>query len=419
MPAEPNLADVLRERGLFNQCTDPEIDRRLSAPTTLYCGFDPSADSLHVGHLLPIMGLAWAQRLGHTPIALVGGATGRVGDPSFKDASRPMLDEAALDRNVAAVGAQLAAFLDFDADANAAKLVNNLDWIGPLSWLDVLRDIGSRVSVNRMVGMESVRQRMGRDADAHGDGISYLEFSYMILQAYDFVHLHRSLGCTLQMAGQDQWGNIVMGIELARKLDSAALAGLTLPLITKSDGTKFGKTAGGAVWLSAERTPPWDFFQFFRNTADADVARYLAYFTFLPMDEVRALTAEGGVALNAAKTRLAFEVTRTVHGDAEAEKARDAAARVFAAGGVDAGADGVPHSALAAVEAAGEALTLTDLLRAAGFAASGGEAKRHVASGAVRLDGQKQTDPRRPIEPGAEPIVLTVGKKKIHRFDVA
>ena len=414
-----NYYDTMAQRGLVSQCTDtPEgARRRLDRPLCAYCGFDPTADSLHVGSLVPIMGLAHLQRAGHKPLVVVGGATGMVGDPSGKSEARNMLDEAQLRRNARAIGRQIARFLEFGDGPTDAELLNNYDWIGPLSWLEVLRDVGSKMSVNRMVGMESVKQRMSGE----GDGISYLEFSYMLLQAYDFAHLYEHHGCTLQLGGQDQWGNIVMGIELGRKLHDADLAGLTFPLVTKSDGGKFGKSEAGNVWLDAARTPPFDFYQFWRNVADGDVARYLGYFTFLPTDEVARLAGAQGAAINDAKIRLAYEVTKLVHGEDEAARARDAAAKAFASGGAaDATGDAIPSAALSPAElAAGPAVL--DLLVAAGLAKSKGEARRLVQGGGVRVGETKVTDIAYALGPGDAAdghVLLRAGKKRLFRFDV-
>ena len=416
--------DAIVERGLLAQCTEePEaMRRRLATPLTAYCGFDPTADSLHVGSLVPIMGLAHLQRAGHRPLVLVGGATGLVGDPSGKSSARQMLDAPQIRRNAQAIADQIGRFLSFgnpdDPQPTDAQLVNNLDWIGPLTWLDVLRDVGSKVSVNRMMSMESVKQRM----TGEGEGISYLEFSYMLLQAYDFAHLHRTHGCTLQLGGQDQWGNIVMGIELGRKLSDdpgTSLAGLTFPLVTKSDGSKFGKSEGGNVWLDAQRTSPFEFFQFWRNVADADVSRYLGYFTFLPMDEVRGLAESRGTAVNEAKVRLAYEVTALVHGTPEADAARDAAARAFSAGGVDATADAIPHQAIDRDTLL--QTPLLQLLQVAGFTRSNGEGRKLVANGGVRVGQQKLTPDRTHLTADDlrdGHVLLRAGKKRLFRFDV-
>ncbi len=296
-----------------------------------------------------------------------------------------------------------------------AQVVNNLDWIAPLTWIQVLRDIGSKMSVNRMVAMESVKQRM----HGEGEGISYLEFSYMLLQAYDFAHLFTTEGCTLQIGGQDQWGNIVMGIELGRKLHQADLAGLTFPLITKSDGGKFGKSESGAVWLDAQRTSPFEFFQFWRNVPDADVGRYLGYFTFLPMDEVHALAAAPGPAINQSKVRLAFEVTKLIHGEAEAVKARDAAAGAFSAA-ADVTGDAIPSMKINLDEFK-EGFTLKHALIQAGFVNSNGQARKLIEGGGVRIHDEKITDPNRFITDAdlrEGHVLVRAGKKRMFRFDL-
>ncbi len=415
-PPTPNYYDVMHERGLVAQCTDENIRQRLSKPTTLYCGFDPTADSLHVGSLVPIMGLAHAQRCGHTPLVLVGGATGLVGDPSGKTESRQMLTAEVIGHNVACQAAQIGRIVTIGTNATDAKVVNNLDWIAPLTWIEVLRDIGSKMSVNRMVSMESVKQRMSGE----GEGISYLEFSYMLLQAYDFAHLFKTQGCTLQIGGQDQWGNIVMGIELGRKLHDADLAGLTFPLITKSDGGKFGKSESGAVWLDAQRTPPFEFFQFWRNVPDADVGRYLGYFTFLPMDEVKTLAAAQGNAINQSKIRLAYEVTKLIHGEDQASKARDAAAGAFSAAANVTG-DAIPHADLPRNDL-DAGVPVLGLLVQAGLAKSNGEARRLIAGGGVRLHETKVTAVDATAGADDAPdgyLLLRAGKKRMFRFDIA
>jgi tyrosyl-tRNA synthetase len=410
-----NLYRILAERGLIAQSTDAAMEARLARPLSLYAGFDPTADSLHVGHLVPVMVLAWAQRLGHRPLAVVGGATGLVGDPSGKSEARKMLTRADVAANARAIGAQIARLVRFGSGAGEALLLDNADWLAERSWIDVLREWGPHFSVNRMLTMDSVRSRLD------GGGLSFLEFNYMIMQAADFAHLHQVHGCTLQVGGQDQWGNIVMGIELGRRLHGADLAGLTLPLVTKSDGGKFGKTESGAVWLDAGRTSPFAFWQFWRNVADADVARYLAYFTFLPMAEVQALTAEGGKAMNHAKEVLASEMTTLIHGAAAAAEAAESAARAFAGGRADAGGEAIPHANLSASELA-DGIGLLTLLVRAGLAASNGEARRLVQGGGVRLHEEAISDPARQLG-SADAIdgalVVRVGKKKLFRYDVA
>mgnify|MGYP006275623175 CR=1 FL=1 len=408
-----NLYDVLSERGLVAQTTDERIRDRLSQPVSAYIGFDPTADSLHVGSLVPVMALAWLQRCGHKPIALVGGATGLVGDPSGKTEARRMLTRDEIDANAAGIAKQIASVVRFGDDETGAERVNNADWLADLTWIEVLRDVGSRVSVNRMVSMDSVKGRLGSES-----GITYLEFSYMIMQAYDFVHLSREKRCTLQMGGQDQWGNIVMGIELGRKLDDADLAGLTMPLVTKADGSKFGKSEAGNVWLDPARTRPYDFYQFWRNTADADVQRFLACFTFLPMEEVNRLGALEGGAINQAKQTLAYEVTKLIHGEAEADKAKDSATRAFGSG--DVSGESIPSKSIRWKDEY-EFKTIPGYMREAGFVSSNKQAKQFLKDGGVRVwervvkPDESHLTPS-DIHEGA--ILLKLGKKKLFRFDV-
>ena len=452
-----NLYDTLADRGLLAQATDsPEgMRRRLATPVTAYVGFDPTADSLHVGSLVPIMVLAHVQRCGHKPLVLVGGATALVGDPSGKTESRQMLTPEEIDINARRIAEQIGRLVRFDESDTGAELVNNADWLGERGWIQMLRDIGPHFSINRMLGMESVKGRL--DAG----GLTFLEFSYMVMQAYDFVHLHRERGCTLQAGGQDQWGNIIMGIELQRRLSAqrvgrgpdaslahslsvgvgggggaggaesdaalgalspneGALAGLTVPLMTKADGSKFGKTESGNVWLDPARTPPYDFYQFWRNTDDRDVERMLATFTFLPMDDVRWLGTLEGAAINDAKETLAHEVTRLVHGETEADAARDAARRAFGADH-DATAEAIPSQSLDRHELEGEGVGLLDLMRRAGLASSNGEARRLIQGGGVRLHDDKVADPQRRVvrdDVREGHVLLRVGKKKLFRFDV-
>lgn len=437
-PTTANLYDTLAERGLVSQTTDDRIADRLTSPVTLYCGFDPTADSLHIGSLVPIMGLAHAQRCGHRPLVLVGGATGLVGDPSGKTEARQMLTEDDIRHNADAIAAQIGRVVRFDDSPTGATLVNNIDWFAGITWIEVLRRIGARMSVNRMLSMDSVKGRIDSE-----QGISYLEFSYMLMQAYDFVHLNLTQGCTVQLGGQDQWGNIVMGIELGRKLRNFAvqapeiddplsqrikdrpeslkelddLAGLTFPLVTRADGGKFGKSEAGNVWLDAERTSPYDFYQFWRNAADADVGRFLGYFTFLPMDEVNELASREGQELNASKERLAYEVTKLIHGEDEAERARDSARKAFSAE-ADATGESIPHEAVAA----GELGDLRAMMVRAGLAKSNGEAKKLIQGGGVRVGDRTIDDIT--YEVGGEDItdgyvLIRVGKKRMFRYDVS
>ena len=319
-----NVLDVLQARGFIEQTThDEELRNYLQKEkVTCYIGFDPTASSLHVGSLVPIMSLAHMQRCGHRPIALVGGGTGLVGDPSGKTEMRKLLTEADVEANVLGLKGQLARFIDFSNDQ--AVMVNNADWLTRLEYIPFLRDIGRHFSVNRMIKAESYRMRLDSE-----EGLSFIEFNYMVLQAYDFLELHKRYACGLQMGGSDQWGNIVAGIDLIRRVEGGNAFGITFPLITTASGAKMGKTAAGAVWLDAERTPPYDYFQFWVNTDDRDVARFLALFTFLPMAEIRAVETLGGADLNAAKSVLAYEATRLAHGDAAARNAYASALSMF------------------------------------------------------------------------------------------
>ena len=408
-----NLYDALGERGLIAQATHEDMRRRLSQPVAGYAGFDPTADSLHVGSLVPIMALAHLQRCGHRPIVLIGGATAMVGDPSGKTEARQMLTRDQIDANAQAISKQIESVVRFDDSDTGAVMVNNADWLGQKGWIELLREVGPHFSVNRMLSMESVKGRIDSES-----GITYLEFSYMIMQAYDFLHLHREMGCTLQLGGQDQWGNIVMGMELGRRLESAELAGLTLPLVTRADGGKFGKTEQGNVWLDAKRTSPYEFYQFWRNTADADVGKFLRYFTFLPIDQVRQLEALEGKELNRAKETLAYEATKLIHGQREADAAMQSARQAF--GADDVTGDAIPHQPIDHAELAA-GVGLLALMTRAGLAGSNSEARRLVQGGGVRIHDEKVSDPKRTVAAGDVRdgyVLLRVGKKKLHRFDV-
>lgn len=415
--AQANLYDLLNERGLLAQATHEQLRQRLEPggkPIVAYAGFDPTADSLHVGSLVPIMGLAWLQRCGHKPLVLAGGATGMVGDPSGKTELRRMLSRDEIDHNARAIAAQIARVVRFDDSPSGALLVNNADWLVDKTWIQMLREVGIHFSINRMLSMESVKGRL------EGGGLTYLEFSYMIMQAYDYVHLYRTHGCTLQMGGQDQWGNIVMGVDLARRMDNAELAGLTFPLVTKADGGKFGKTEAGNVWLDSKRTSPYDFYQFWRNIADSDVGKFLGYFTFLPIEQVRDLASRQGAELNQAKDRLAWEVTKLIHGQTEADKARDSAQRAFGAQ-QDVTGQSIPHKGLDRQSLADEPGLLT-LMVQAGLAASNSEARRLVQGGGVKLHDAAVTDPARKVTADDVRdgyILIRAGKKRLFRYDVS
>jgi tyrosyl-tRNA synthetase len=401
-------------RGFLFQCTDAEaLDARLCAARARgYIGFDCTADSLHVGSLVQIMLLRLFARTGHQPVVLLGGGTTRIGDPSGKDSARQMLTDAAIAANMAGIRRVFEPFLDFGD--NAALLVNNADWLDRLGYIDLLRDVGAHFSVNRMLGFDSIRLRLEREQP-----LSFLEFNYMILQSYDFRELHRRHGVVLQMGGSDQWGNIVSGVELVRRTEGAQVFGLTAPLLTTASGAKMGKTAQGAVWLSADKLSPYDYWQFWRNTEDADVGRFLRLFTDLPLDDIARLEALGGAEINAAKKILATEATTLAHGAAAAQAAAEVAARVFEAGVVVAGVMeprgvAVGLAAPARVFEAGEgaaALPTVSLPEAtlaagvpafallvlAGLAASNGEARRLIRSGGARLNDAPITEETQPI----------------------
>ena len=376
------LGDFLhaaRERGYVHQITDEAAlaaKLRAEAPVSAYVGFDCTADSLHVGHLLSIMLLRLFQRCGHRPVALIGGGTTKVGDPSGKDEARQLLSDEQIEANKAGIRRSFESLLDF-GDGRALML-DNAEWLDGLAYIPFLRDVGRHFSVNRMLTMDSVRLRLERDQP-----LSFLEFNYMLLQSYDFLELHRRHGVALQMGGSDQWGNIVMGADLVRRMAGKEAFGLTTPLLTTASGAKMGKTAAGAVWLNPDRLSPYDYWQFWRNAEDADVERFLLLFTELPADEARRLGALRGAEINDAKKVLATEATALLHGRQAAEAAAETARRAFEAGET---ADTLPG-----IETALPA-TVVDLLAAAKFVASKGEARRLVAQGGVRLNGATVTD---------------------------
>lgn len=415
------LAD-LRWRGLVHQSTAPEqLEQWLNGGVrTLYAGFDPTAESLHVGSLLPLMALRRFQRAGHQPIALVGGATGMIGDPSGKSEERNLMSVDTLRANVAGLERQIAQFLDFDAGPTGARLVNNFDWMQGFSYLTFLRDVGKHFPVNVMLAKDSVKHRIERDEA----GISYTEFSYMLLQAFDFVHLNRTFGCELQIGGSDQWGNITAGIDLARRMHGAHLYGLTCPLLLKSDGTKMGKTERGAVWLSRERTSPYAFYQFWINVADADAGMCLRYLTEIPRDEIESLDASrlAEPHVRSSQKRLAEWLTHLVHGDEGLVAARRATdiffgaeiqdlsdsqlAEIFA----DVTSKELPRDRLAA-----GTLTLVDALVEAGLAKSKGDARRTIEQGGAYVNNRRGGDVARVLtsddRASESVIVLRTGKK--------
>jgi tyrosyl-tRNA synthetase len=376
-----DLLSTLAARGFLQDAT-PGLDERLVAgPITAYIGFDPTAASLHVGSLVPVMGLAWLQRFGHTPIALVGGGTGMVGDPSGKRKERPILAPDEIDRNAQAMGRQLARFLAFEG-SNAARLRNNADWLRHLRLIDFLRDTGKHFTIGYMLQKESVRSRLET-------GISFTEFSYMVIQAHDFWHLNRTEGCELQMGGSDQWGNITAGIELVARREGRQVHGLVFPLITTASGAKFGKSEAGNVWLDPARTSPYQFYQFWVNTDDRDVERYLKLFTFLRLDRIAATLAEHAAdpGRRVAQRLLAREVTTTVHGEEAAAQAIETAAAMFGGGGGDLSQAELPERVVSRAELPGE-IPIVDLLVASGLASSKGDARRGIQGRGFYLNDQ-------------------------------
>ncbi|MGI6358168.1 MAG: tyrosine--tRNA ligase [Bacillota bacterium] len=377
----PSVFDTLKERGFIQQLTheQPLIDLLEKEQVTVYVGYDPTADSLHVGHMVTIMALAHMQRHGHRPIALVGGGTALVGDPSGKTEMRQMLTMEQIDHNLVGIKSQLSRFLDFEG--GKALVLNNADWIKPLNYAEFLREIGVHFSVNRMLTAECFKSRMEK-------GLSFIEFNYMLLQAYDYLVLNRRYGCRLQMGGDDQWSNILAGADLIRRLERQEVYGLTIPLITTASGKKMGKTEAGSVWLDAERTSPYDFYQYWRNVEDDDVGRFLAMFTFLPMTEVQELSRLQGADINRAKQVLAFEVTKIVHGESEAIKAESAANALFGGGGALTGA---PSSEITRQQLR-QGVNILDLLASTDLFVSKSDARRNVQQGGVYLNGERVDD---------------------------
>ena len=417
-----NAYEELKWRGLVSDCTNAvELAKRLAAaPITLYCGFDPSAESLHVGNLVPLLGLRRFQLFGHHPIAVAGGATGSIGDPSGKTAERQLLDAKVLAANIATMKEQLRRWLDFDSRNNPARLLDNASWTAQVSYLDFLRDIGKHFSVNVMVGKESVRVRM---EDREG-GISYTEFSYMLLQAFDFYHLRKEHDCELQIGGSDQWGNITAGIDLCRKKLGAQVFGLTLPLITNADGSKFGKTAAGAVWLDPRKTSVYRFYQFWIRTDDRDVIAYLKYFTFLDRAEIEALERQhrDKPEARAAHKALARAVTDLVHGPSATQDAIRASDILFGGGleGISEAsfidvAGEAPAKEMAKTRLAGAGAPLAELLVESGLCSSKGQARKDVEGGGIYLNNIRETNWARAVTANdllfAKHLLLRKGKR--------
>ena len=424
----PNVIETMEERGFIEAKThDRELSEYIqSGDVTCYIGFDPTASSLHVGSLVPIMSLAHMQRHGHRPIALVGGGTGLVGDPSGKTEMRKMLTIEQVNENVQGLKRQLSRFIDFSD--GKALLLNNADWLTKLEYIPFLRDIGRHFSINRMIKAESCRSRMESD-----DGLSFIEFNYMVLQAYDFLELCGKHRCRLQMGGSDQWGNIVAGIDLIRRMRSEPAFGVTFPLITTSSGAKMGKTAAGAVWLDPQRTSPYDYYQYWVNSDDRDVRRFLALFTFLPMEEIAAVERLEGAELNSAKAVLAFEATGLAHGYEEAKKAFQAACEMFGGRSIpahilpssavprqsaEAGGDSVPSTTMSLGEVKG-GIAAFRLFHQVGLVKSSGEARRLIQQGGAYINGQRVMSFEQMVNDNdikEMELVLRAGKKRFHKI---
>ena len=404
--ADKNVMDVLRERGFIAQTVyEEELYKMLGEEkVTFYVGFDPTADSLHIGHYIPIMAMAHMQRAGHRPIALMGGGTGLIGDPSGKSDLRKMLTREDVDHNVECIKAQMSRFLDF-SDGKAI-IANNADWLGNLNYIDFLREVGVHFSVNRMLTAECYKQRMEK-------GLTFLEFNYMLMQGYDFLELFRRYGCRVELGGDDQWSNILAGADLIRRKEREPAFAVTFKLLLTHDGRKMGKTEAGALWLDPKKTSPYDFYQYWRNVDDADVKKCLALLTFLPMEEVNRLGALEGSQINEAKKVLAFEVTKLVHGEEEAAAAAKAAEALF---GGSALAGAVPTTEIESLEGCKRVI---DLMVKAGLAKSLGEGRRLIAGGGVYVNDAKVTNADQEVSEadfGAEGLMLRKGKKAYHRI---
>ena len=395
-----NVFDTLAERGFIAQCTDPDEVRNLlgSQQVTFYIGFDPTADSLHAGHFIALMVMAHLQRAGHRPIALVGGGTGTIGDPSGRSDLRKVLTDDAINHNCEQFKKQIARFIDFSD--GKALMVNNGDWLRKLGYIDLLREVGAHFTVNRMLAAECYKQRWDK-------GLTFLEFNYMVMQAYDFFKLNGDYNCILQCGGDDQWSNIIAGVELTRRKTGRPAYGLTNKLLLKSDGTKMGKTAGGALWLDADKVSPFDFYQYWRNVDDADVKTCLSLLTFLPMDEVNRLSTLEDAAINEAKQVLAYEVTKLVHGEDAANQAQLAALKIFSQQDVD----DIP--AISIPDAAGK--KLLDVLATAKIIASKSEGRRLITQNGLTLNDNKVADVDYTLTENDFPAVIRIGKKKFFK----
>jgi tyrosyl-tRNA synthetase len=405
-----DFLNILSERGFIHQVSEPDVldARAVEGAITGYIGFDCTAASLHIGSLLPIMMLYWMQQTGHRPIALMGGGTTRVGDPSGKDESRKILTEDMINENLAGIRAIFSKFLKFEDNGGNAVMSNNADWLNSLNYIDFLRDVGKHFSVNRMLAFDSVKMRLERQQE-----LSFLEFNYMVLQAYDFVELNKRYGCTLQMGGSDQWGNIVSGIDLGRRMNGAQMFALTAPLITTSSGAKMGKTAAGAVWLNADMVSPYDYWQFWRNTEDGDVARFLKLFTTLPLAEIAKLAALQGQEINEAKKVLATEATALVHGRDAATQSSDTSRKTFEEGSFAGALPSVEIQRAALEQGIGVLNAFADIAK---LVSSNGDARRQIKAGGLKVNNQTVSDDKMMLTAkdltadGA--IKLSLGKKK-------
>ena len=409
-----NAMDILRERGFIKQVTfEDDLYKAFDeGMVTFYTGFDPTADSLHIGHYIPIMAMAHLQRAGHKPIALMGGGTGMIGDPSGKSDLRKVLTVEDIDNNVAHIKAQMSRFLDFDeSKKNCALIVNNADWLRDLNYIGFLRDVGALFSVNRMLTAECYKQRLER-------GLTFLEFNYMLMQSYDFLELNHRYGCILQTGGDDQWSNMLSGADLIRRKDGKDAFALTFQLLLTHDGRKMGKTEKGALWLDPNKCKPYDFYQYWRNVDDADVKKCLGLLTFLPMDEVNRLGSLEGSAINEAKRVLAYEVTKNVHGEEEAMKAQQAAEALFGGG---AAAGSIPTTTLTEADLAAENRLLA-LVAKCGLCKSNGEARKTIQQGGLYIGEEKVTDVEYRVTADmlrGEGLLIRKGKKAYHRFQLA
>lgn len=399
MQYQSDLLRLLSERGHIHQITDAIALDALAVQQVIpaYIGYDATAQSLHVGNLATVMLLRRLQQAGHKPIVVMGGGTSKVGDPSGKDEVRKLIDDAGINANIAAIRRIFERLLTFGDGSTDAIMVDNADWLDALDYIPFLRDVGRHFTINRMLTFDSVKTRLEREQP-----LTFLEFNYMILQAYDFLELSRRVGCRLQMGGSDQWGNIVNGVELSRRIDGAEVFGLTTPLITKADGSKMGKSVNGAVWLHEDQLPHYDFWQFWRNTDDRDVGRFLRLFTDLPLDEITRLEALEGAEINTAKVALATAATALCRGEQNALQAAETARKTFG--------EGASGGTLPTVAVNG-AVTIVDALVALGFAKSKGDARRLIAGGGARIAGEKIADETATITVGAEPVRISAGKK--------